>query len=230
MFFQSITCLSNENHQLGSFPGQREIFMGKQFTVAIITGYFTDSNLLLVLGTKYHKSVTVLFYGQEWEQYCCFTNIIFDQKQMVAQLYQSAISFSTLPGSISAHLPSNPLISAHYLVAMLRHMTPLSNEHKELYISQIEVFHFYVIYSYALISSLLVPIFNARESNLNSLVDFKNLSNTFSNFDGEIPVGSCVATGHSMTSYSEKKGGKDDTDLNLGTNILFVIIFGTPEY
>jgi hypothetical protein len=85
-----------------SFPGQCEIFMGKQPAVAIVTGYCTDSNLLLALGTKYHKSVMVLFHGQEWEQYCCFTNIIFNQKQMVTQLYQSAISFSTLPESISA--------------------------------------------------------------------------------------------------------------------------------
>jgi hypothetical protein len=62
------------------------------------------------------------------------------------------------------------------------------------------------------------------------LVDFENLSNTCPNFDGEIPVGSCIAVGHRMTSYSGKKGGKNDTDLNLGMNILFVIIFGTPEY
>jgi hypothetical protein len=85
-----------------SFPGGREIFMRKQPAVAIVTGYCTDSNLLPALSTKYHKSVMVLFHGQKWEQYCCFTNMIFDQKQMVAQLYQSAISFSTLPGSISA--------------------------------------------------------------------------------------------------------------------------------
>jgi hypothetical protein len=85
-----------------SFLERREIFMGKQPAAAIVTGYCTDSNLLPVLSTKYHKFITVLFYGQEWERYCCFTNIIFDQKQMVAQLYQSAIFFSILPGSISA--------------------------------------------------------------------------------------------------------------------------------
>jgi hypothetical protein len=76
--------------------------MGKQPAVAIITGYCTDSNLLPALGTKYHKSVMVIFHGQEWERYCCFINIIFDQKQMVTQLYQSAIFFFTLLGSISA--------------------------------------------------------------------------------------------------------------------------------
>jgi hypothetical protein len=33
-----------------------------------------------------------------------------------------------------------------------------------------------------------------------------------------------------MISYSGKKGGKNDINLNLGMNILFVIILGTPEY
>jgi hypothetical protein len=75
------------------------------------------------------------------------------------------------------------------------------------------------------ILSLLVPVFDARESNLNSSVDFENLSDTFPNFDREISVGLCIAVSHSMTSYSEEKGGKNDTNLNLGTNILFVIIF-----
>jgi predicted nucleic acid-binding Zn finger protein len=102
LFFNPLHASLMEITSQESFPGQCEIFMGKQPTVAIVTGYCTDSNLLLALSTKYCKSVMVLFHGQEWEQYCCFTNMIFDQKQMVAQLYQSAISFSTLLGGISA--------------------------------------------------------------------------------------------------------------------------------
>jgi hypothetical protein len=85
-----------------SFRGRRETFIGKKPAVAIVTGYCTESTLFPAHGTKAHKSVTVLFHGQEWERFCCFTNMIFDQKQMIAQLYQSAISFSTLPGNISA--------------------------------------------------------------------------------------------------------------------------------
>jgi hypothetical protein len=116
--------------------------MEKQPAVAIVTGYCTNSNLLLVLGIKYYESVTVLFHGQKWEQYCCFTNMIFDQKQMVAQLYQSAISFSTLPGSISAPPTFQSANISPLSVTMLRQITPLSNKHEELYISYIEVFLF----------------------------------------------------------------------------------------
>jgi hypothetical protein len=85
-----------------SYRGRHEVFIDKQPAVAIITGYCTESNLFPSVGTRHHKSVVVLFHGQEWERYCCFTNMIFDQAQMTAQLYQSAITFSTLPDSISA--------------------------------------------------------------------------------------------------------------------------------
>jgi hypothetical protein len=60
-----------------------------------------ESNLFPVCGKRNHKLITVLFHGQEWERYCCFTNMILDQKQMGAQMFQSAILFTTLPDRIS---------------------------------------------------------------------------------------------------------------------------------
>lgn len=82
-----------------------------------------------------------------------------------------------------------------------------------------------------LISSILVPVFDAREIGLDSSVDFGNLSDTFPRFEEEIPSGSCIAVGHSITSYRGKKSDKtQDMEMHLGTNILFVILFGVPSY
>jgi hypothetical protein len=67
-----------------SYQGHQEIFMDKQPAVVIITGYCMESNLFPVRGKRNHKLITVLFHGQEWERYCCFTNMIFNQKQMRA--------------------------------------------------------------------------------------------------------------------------------------------------
>ena len=85
-----------------NYRRRRELYIGKQAAVAIITGYCTESNLLPSQHTRFNKSITVLFHGQEWERYVCFMNMVFDQEQMVAQLYQSAMTFSTLPESVSA--------------------------------------------------------------------------------------------------------------------------------
>lgn len=82
-----------------AYRERREVFIGKRPAVAIITGYCTDANLIR---GKSHKTISVLFHGQEWERYCCFLNMIFDTKEMSAQLFKSAITFSTLPDSIIA--------------------------------------------------------------------------------------------------------------------------------
>lgn len=94
------------------FRGRRDAYIGKQPAVAISTGYCTDSSL--IRGGKFNKSITILFHGQEWERYCCFVTMIFDEKRMKAQVHQSALTFSTLPESISAppvfsNVPISPL-------------------------------------------------------------------------------------------------------------------------
>jgi hypothetical protein len=71
-----------------------------------------------------------------------------------------------------------------------------------------------------------VPVFDAREVALDASVDFDKLDKTFPRFEGEIPVGSCVGVGHSLTSYPGKKIGDGDTTMRLGTNLLFAIVFG----
>jgi hypothetical protein len=79
---------------------RRETFIGKQPAVAIVTGYCTDSTL--IYGKNGIKSIAVLFHGQEWERYCCFVSMIFDETKLTAQIYQSSLNFSTLPESVSA--------------------------------------------------------------------------------------------------------------------------------
>jgi hypothetical protein len=75
----------------------------------------------------------------------------------------------------------------------------------------------------------LVPVFDARNTRLDSSVDFDNLRDTFPTFKGEVPVGSCVAVGHSVSSYVGKKGRtEEENNTNLATNVLFVIVFGVP--
>jgi hypothetical protein len=82
-----------------SYRSRLELFLDKKPAVAIITGYCTDSSIIY---GRTHKSVAVLFHGQEWERYCCFVNMVFNQKEMVAQLYKTAVTFSTLPESVLA--------------------------------------------------------------------------------------------------------------------------------
>jgi len=65
-----------------------------------LSGYCTDSTL--IHGKNHIKSIAVLFHGQEWERFCCFVSMIFDETEMIAQVYRSSLTFSTLPESVSA--------------------------------------------------------------------------------------------------------------------------------
>lgn len=61
-------------------------------------------------------------------------------------------------------------------------------------------------------------------------MEFEKLNEILPPFHGEVPVGSCVAVGHSISLYAGKKEDeeKSGTKAHLGTNVLFVILLGTP--
>lgn len=72
---------------------------------------------------------------------------------------------------------------------------------------------------------IIVPIYDAWEVIFDVKSDLENLQSILPIYEGEIPIGSCVAIGHSISSYISKKDSQQ-TDVNLVTNILFVIILG----
>jgi hypothetical protein len=75
-------------------------------------------------------------------------------------------------------------------------------------------------------------MFDAWEVCLDPSVNFQNISGLFPRFEGDIPSGSCIAIGHSLTSYIGKKNDKtgDDAQVQLRTDIFFAIVSGVPEY
>jgi hypothetical protein len=74
-----------------------------------------------------------------------------------------------------------------------------------------------------------VPSFDARQVPSDAPFDFDNLGDSFPRFDEKIPVGSCIATGHSISAYIGKgDGDKSSLNVRLATNQLFIIVLGTP--
>jgi hypothetical protein len=77
-----------------------------------------------------------------------------------------------------------------------------------------------------------VPIFDARQVEQNIPVDFGKLDDIFPRFtrEHEVPIGSCVAVGHSVSTYIGKKDDEErfGTKIHLTTNVLFVVILGAP--
>lgn len=66
-----------------------------------------------------------------------------------------------------------------------------------------------------------VPIYDAREIPFNFTTDFENLDSVLPKYDDEIPSGSFVIVGYTMTHYD--KDGRS----NLSTNVMFAILLAT---
>jgi hypothetical protein len=72
-----------------------------------------------------------------------------------------------------------------------------------------------------------VPVYDAREVQQGHSIDFDNIP--FPRLMGEVPIRSCVAVGHSISTYVKADGQeKHGTNDHLSTNVLFVIVFGSP--
>ena len=161
--------------------------------------------------------------------------MIFDEKELVAQLHNSALTFSTLPESVTAPPTfSNTAVSPLAGRRAKIHDTPVERARGALYFSDIGGFLFlsFIFKSFYqfFFRISLVPVFDARQVTEITNMEFEKLDKTFPSFNGEIPIGSCVAVGHSVSTYIGKKEDEErlGTSVHLATNVLFVIIFGIP--
>ena len=77
---------------------------------------------------------------------------------------------------------------------------------------------------------MTVPVYDARNTSFDVKTDLVRLGDSLPTFQGEVPIGSCVAVGHRLSSYvkSDNKAPKP-TSVNLGTNLLFVIVLDMPH-
>ena len=129
------------------------------------------------------------------------------------------------------------LLSVLCLVEEQKFTIHLSSEREEHYIFQILVTNHFLTFIFQLTFGffflfffLKVPVFDARQVPQDTQFDFDNLPESFPRFDEEIPIGSCVVIGHSISTYPGKKDDAErlGTDIHLATNVLFVILLGTP--
>lgn len=128
-----------------STRGRREVFIHKKPAVSIITGYCTESEL--IEGGKFNKSLKVLFHGQEWERFCCFVTMIFNEKALIGQLYNSALTFATLPGSVGTpHKFQNTSVSPLSGRRARINDTPVERSRGALYFSDVGKCRFILIY------------------------------------------------------------------------------------
>ncbi|KAK6993070.1 hypothetical protein R3P38DRAFT_2567418, partial [Favolaschia claudopus] len=74
-----------------------------------------------------------------------------------------------------------------------------------------------------------VPVYDARNREFDFNAELPHLATALPRWTGgEVPIGSFIVVGYTMSSYMGKAQGQPDKVLHIGNNILWVIICGTP--
>lgn len=74
----------------------------------------------------------------------------------------------------------------------------------------------------------LVPVYDARKVVVDFQADLDRLDQVLPRFSGEIPFSSFIVVGYTASSYQGTLSGSNERVAQLGCNVLWVIVCGTP--
>ncbi|RXW16238.1 hypothetical protein EST38_g9618 [Candolleomyces aberdarensis] len=148
------------------------------------------------------KEIQIIPYKQEWERLVGWSCLVLDENPLGAQLWRGSIQMST-----RGVVDSKPTESS----AIAVNPDPAPGP---------------AVDGFSLGAEDEVPIYDARHStNFNFDTDLPILSSRLPKWDGdELPLGSCVVAGYTMSKYMNNKG-----IWSVGCNIHWVILFGLPD-
>ncbi|KAJ6581757.1 hypothetical protein B0H19DRAFT_929623, partial [Mycena capillaripes] len=74
-----------------------------------------------------------------------------------------------------------------------------------------------------------VPVYDARKVVVDFESDLPRLDEVLPPFVGEVPFGSFIVVGYTCSMYHSTLSGSNERVANLGCNVLWVIVCGTPK-
>ncbi|PPR07992.1 hypothetical protein CVT24_002704 [Panaeolus cyanescens] len=193
------------------------VYRGDVPAVAMSCGYLWESYVLTPkpYGLS-QKMVSVVLHKQEWERLVGFCCMVFNVDVIAAQVYQSALQFSTRSdwnpdqAADSAAGNNGPDSDDHMFTHMQSPATDTSQSSSN------------AANAMSLSANARIPVFDARGIDFNFQNDIQNLSK-LPRFEGEIPGGSFVVVGYTLSAYVPNQ------KWNLATNLLWVVVVGVPE-
>ncbi|KAF6748639.1 hypothetical protein DFP72DRAFT_819985 [Ephemerocybe angulata] len=178
--------------------------------IAVSCGWLERSQLVAPSETGVRqKYITVIFHTQEWERTVGFIRTASGYPELSAQLARDALQFSTKPQS--SRTPTSPGGDVPSKMFAKSTQTASSTVAGD---------------NFSLANDATVPVYDARKvKSLDFHAALPNLSKTLPLYTGgEIPQGSFVMVGYTMTIYRANNG-----NWTLGCNIQWVILIGSPE-
>lgn len=79
------------------------------------------------------------------------------------------------------------------------------------------------------ISFIQVPVYDARKTVINFETDLGRLDKILPPFPGEVPLGSFVVVGYTVSGFKAGAQSGADRVPQIGFNIVWAIVCGTPD-
>ncbi|KAJ2913340.1 hypothetical protein MD484_g7077, partial [Candolleomyces efflorescens] len=200
----------------------KEISSGTKYTlmrqggplVAVVCGLLESSQLThFGTGPLKTKNIRVNLPSQESQRYASWNCMVFGKKPLFSHLWRNAYQYSTRPAPKDNDSKSS--FQSRFVSG------PSSGFGTDTGVAGPN--------SYSLAHTADVPVYDARNARtVDFNVDLPKLAEFLPPFDGEIPYGSLVVVGHSLSCYITSSG-KYSAKWTLGCNILWAIVLGTPS-
>ncbi|KAJ7112266.1 hypothetical protein C8R44DRAFT_632337 [Mycena epipterygia] len=154
------------------------------------------------------KWLSGVFHNQEWECFEAIMCLVFGEPILYAQLSaQKSILFQTMISPLNDSSTKGELVPSSTLVSALM----LSNFGDNL-----------------AEPTPSVPVYDARKVVVDFDTDLDRLATALPLFVGEVPFGSFVVIGYTVSVYRAGLNGGSEKVPHLGCNIMWAIVCGTP--
>ncbi|KAK7040605.1 hypothetical protein R3P38DRAFT_2769080 [Favolaschia claudopus] len=204
----------------GTSPYSYKLYAGNEYAIAVTPGLCFESYVVEPFrsgGTppRFRKFISVLFHNQDWERFVSFVCCCFDRRMLHTQMTGKALQFSTKMNTVDAMKQTS-------VVDRLNKYTNDSTQSSSASKRPSPTNKFSLEYTDE------VPVYDARHLDFDFTSDLPKLATTLPRWpEKEIPEGSFVTVGYTVSTYKGTASGHTDKVLHLGCNLQWVIVCGT---
>ncbi|KAK6992998.1 hypothetical protein R3P38DRAFT_2801371 [Favolaschia claudopus] len=196
--------------------------VGNHAAICISAGMCTASHILQAVqsgGTppRYRKYVDLLMHNQDWERWEAFMCICFGENVLRATITSKAVSMTTRLGQadMATQVAALSKISKKPIFSYFKSPVKGETSNKGSTSTGFDD---------------TIPVYDARDREVDFEALLPSLDVSLPKWTGgEIPIASFVVVGYSVASYMGKAQGVEGRTMHVGSNILWVVICGTPD-
>ncbi|KAJ7709295.1 hypothetical protein B0H16DRAFT_1745939 [Mycena metata] len=213
----------------GSNPTYR-LLVGTRIATCVSALFCSESVVVepAKIGAKserMRKWISGIFHNQEWERFEALMCLVFGESVMYSQITpKKAVAFQTMisPDTAVASKDTDLRLVASTPADMFTPVVAKSPNKKPG--TPKPVFKSKTLLAY----NDNVPVYDARKVVLDFQSDLPRLDQVLPRFAGEVPFSSFIVVGYSASCYQAARSGSAEKVSQLGCNILWVIVCGTP--